>query len=276
MERIVFFQIDAFTCDPFRGNPAAVCLLDEPAGAEWMQPMAAEMNLSETAFVSPREDGYDLRWFTPTCEVDLCGHATLASAHALWESGRLPTNQTARFFTRSGWLAAKRAGEWVEMDFPALPVHSIQIPYGLADALGVEVNYIGGNGMDFLVEVDSADVVINMRPDLRALMQFETRGVIVTSQSDSDEFDFVSRFFAPAAGVDEDPVTGSAHCSLAEYWGKKLSRDELAGFQASRRGGVVRMKRKQGRVLIYGQAATVFEGVLTAAARPSTSMSRSA
>jgi PhzF family phenazine biosynthesis protein len=259
-QRIV--QVDAFADRPFAGNPAAVCVLDSPRPDSWMQDVALEMNLSETAFLVPEEDGYRLRWFTPTVEVDLCGHATLASAHVLWEDGYLPVDATARFLTRSGRLSATKADGWITMDFPSKPVEQTIDPEILGTALDVRVVYSGMSRFDALVEVKSEAVVRGIVPDFGALEAIEARGIIVTARSDSPDFDFVSRFFAPRCGVPEDPVTGSAHCALAPYWAKKLGRTEMVGFQASKRGGVVRVRLEGDRVLLGGQAVTVLRGEL--------------
>ncbi|GJL78600.1 MAG: isomerase [Nitrospinaceae bacterium] len=255
-------QVDAFTSEPFKGNPAAVCILDEPRDEKWMQHLAEEMNLSETAFLVPDAEAFHLRWFTPTTEVDLCGHATLASAHALWESGILKPEQPARFDTKSGRLTARLKGEWIELDFPANTVEKIQAPKGLLEALGGHGKFTGWDGTDYLVEVESESQVRALTPDLKALKRFPARGISVTSRADSKDFDFVSRFFAPAAGIDEDPVTGSAHCSLGPFWAIRLGRQELLGYQASSRGGFVRVSLNGGRVLLGGQAVTVFQGEL--------------
>ena len=260
---LAIVQVDAFTDKPFKGNPAAVCILPSPCESSWMQDLAAEMNLSETAFLLKQGDGYSLRWFTPVAEVELCGHATLASAHVLWQSGCLPIGQPARFHTLSGLLTAKRNGEWIEMDFPAIPVKPATVSGVMVSALKTEGKFVGFNGMDYLVEVDSPKTVREMFPDFNLLLALRTRGVIVTSISDSPEYDFISRFFAPSVGINEDPVTGSAHCSLGPYWGDKLSKKELVGYQASARGGVVRVHLQNGRVILGGQAVTVFRGELT-------------
>jgi PhzF family phenazine biosynthesis protein len=255
-------QVDAFTHRAFCGNPAAVCILGEPPAEWWMQEVAREMNLSETAFLIPHEDGFDLRWFTPTTEVDLCGHATLASAHVIWEDAHLAPDQVARFHTRSGLLSARRDGDWIEMDFPAGRTREIEAPAGLVDALGVTPLSVHGNGVDILVEIDGEKALRTLRPDRAALRSVEARGVIVTAPSLSDRFDFVSRFFAPRVGVDEDPVTGSAHCALAPFWSGRLGRDSLTGYQVSSRGGVVRTRVEEERVFLSGQAVTVLRGEL--------------
>lgn len=257
-------QVDAFADRPFAGNPAAVCILPGPAEEAWMRDVAREMNLSETAFLHPRDGEWALRWFTPEVEVDLCGHATLASAHVLWQDGHLPADAEARFRTRSGLLTARRDGEWVAMDFPAKPAEEVPPPEGLARALGVEPAYVGRSQFDVLVEVDSEETVRGLRPDMGLLRGVEARGVIVTSRAEGSGYDFVSRFFAPRVGVDEDPATGSAHCVLAPYWAARLGRDELVGYQASARGGMLRVEARGERVLLAGRAFTVLRGELVA------------
>jgi len=257
-------QVDAFTDRPFAGNPAAVCLLPTPADAPWMLDVAREMNLAETAFLVPQADGFDLRWFTPAVEIDLCGHATLASAHVLWEDGHLKPGTQARFHTRSGLLTADRRGDWIELDFPATRAEPAAAPPGLTAALGVTPRFVGRSRFDYLLEVDGEDVVRGCKPDFGALARVDARGVIVTSRAAASSYDFVSRFFAPRVGVDEDPVTGSAHCALAPYWTAKLGRPELVGYQASARGGTVRVRLRDDRVILGGQAVTVLRGALTA------------
>ena len=255
-------QVDAFTDKPFAGNPAAVCVLQEPRDERWMQQVAQEMNLAETAFLVAQKDGYNLRWFTPLVEVDLCGHATLASAHVLWETGQLARGTQARFYTRSGLLTAEQQGEWIELNFPAKLEQEAEEPAHLLQALGVPAQYIGKNEFDYLVEVDSEEVVRNMRPNFSLLKTIPARGIIVTSRASTQGYDFVSRFFGPQVGVDEDPVTGSAHSCLAPYWGKKLGKDAMTGYQASARGGIVRVRLDGERVRIGGQAVTVLRGEL--------------
>jgi len=259
---IKIVQVDAFTDKPFGGNPAAVCVLPEPRDERWMQDVAREMNLSETAFLVPRDDGYNLRWFTPAVEVELCGHATLASAHVLWETRRLRQDEQARFFTRSGLLTAVNRGDWIELDFPIRPEEPASAPEGLARALGAELKYVGMSTRDFLVEVDSEKTVRELRPDFTLLKAISVRDVVVTSRASTAGFDFVSRFFAPGAGVDEDPVTGSSHCTLGPYWKKQLGKDEFLAYQASARGGVVRVRLIGDRVILGGQAVTVLRGEL--------------
>ena len=267
-QRIV--QVDAFSSVPFEGNPAAVCVLERPRDETWMQNVAREMNLSETAFVvkHPSENEWLLRWFTPVAEVDLCGHATLASAHVLFEDGLVSRDDAARFSTRSGRLTVRSSGDWLEMDFPAHPPEPAAAPAGLLEALAIEpgaTSYVGRNASDWLIAIEDAARLRALAPDLVALAAIEARGVIVTAPSDDKRYDFLSRFFAPAVGVPEDPVTGSAHCCLAPYWAERLDRNELVGFQASARGGVVRVRHEVSRVMLTGQAVTVMRGELVGA-----------
>ncbi|MDQ0059260.1 PhzF family phenazine biosynthesis protein [Paenibacillus harenae] len=267
---VELFIVDAFTNEPFRGNPAAVCLSDKDREESWMQQVAAEMNLSETAYVVPAGAGfgsndYRLRWFTPKAEVDLCGHATLAAAHQLWQTGRLPADAHARFHTKSGLLTAWRDGAWIAMDFPAEPPAAEQVPEELIQALGLIPRFAGRNRIDYFIEVDNEQTVRTLKPDFAMIARLQARGVVVTSRADADsgaDYDFVSRAFYPAIGVNEDPVTGSAHCALAPYWSKRLRKDELIGYQASERGGIVRVKPGGDRVCLSGQAITVLKGQL--------------
>ena len=264
MNPIPVFQVDAFTDRPFAGNPAAVCLLAEVKEDHWMQAVALEMNLSETAFLVKEGDGYRLRWFTPKVEVDLCGHATLASAHVLWTEGHVPPADPIHFYTKSGLLKAARKGSLIELDFPTTPPAESPPPSGLLEALGVSAEYVGRNQFDYLVEVEAEDTVRQMDPDFARLTQIDVRGVIVTARSATPQYDFVSRFFAPRAGVDEDPVTGSAHCCLGPYWQERLGKHEFTAFQASARGGVVHVRVAGDRTFLGGQAVTVLRGELTA------------
>jgi PhzF family phenazine biosynthesis protein len=220
------------------------------------------MNLSETAFLTPADDGYRLRWFTPAVEVDLCGHATIASAHVLWEDGHLPPGVQARFHTRSGLLLADKRGEWIELDLPVTHTEPVDAPPGLLEALGTEAQLVAKNKFDYLVHVASEGILRSLTPDHTRLRKIPVRGVIVTTRSETPEFDFVSRFFAPGSGVDEDPVTGSAHCALGPYWSKQLGKQQLTAYQASSRGGVVRVHVKGSRVILGGQAVTVLRGEL--------------
>ena len=256
--------VDAFTEQPFKGNPAAVCIMNEASDDAWMQRVASEMNLSETAFLYPDGGDFLLRWFTPTVEVTLCGHATLASAHLLWESGRLHPDADARFHTKSGLLTARREGDRIVLDFPATRQEACAAPASLAAALGTRPKYVGKNTFDLLVEVESEAAVRELSPDYAALTTLPVRGIMVTSRSADPAFDFVSRFFAPGAGIAEDPVTGSAHCCLGPYWGERLGKDDLVAHQVSKRGGVIRVGVRGDRVLLGGQAVTVLRGELLA------------
>jgi PhzF family phenazine biosynthesis protein len=265
---VPLLQIDAFTSRAFAGNPAAVCWLEQPRPAVWMQQVASEMNLSETAFLQPHPEGFGLRWFTPKVEVDLCGHATLAAARALEEWGRLQPGQTARFLTRSGWLTAQRSGAWIELDFPARLSAPAPVPDGLAAALGhvqpVACSLGGGPvGENCLLELESAAAVRAAQPDFPALAKLALRSVVITAAGDPP-YDFTSRFFAPAAGVNEDPVTGSAHTQLGPYWGAKLRRNRLLAYQASARGGEMRLGLRGERIRLAGEAVLVLRGELTA------------
>jgi len=262
MNTIPCLQVDAFTDRPFSGNPAAVCLLDDERDSQWMQAVAAEMNLSETAFVRPLADGFELRWFTPAVEVDLCGHATLASAHVLWSEGIVGDDEAIPFHTKSGELECARHGELIEMDFPATSAEPLQADEGLSEALGVEPSWIGGSKFDRLVLVESAQVLRTLQPDFARLKEVLVRGVIVTSESDDPRFDFLSRFFGPAVGIDEDPVTGSAHCCLGPFWGERLGKTEMTAFQASARGGIVHVRVAGERIVLGGNAVTVVRGEL--------------
>ena len=256
------FTVDSFTSRAFAGNPAAVCILTTPPSEAWMRDVAREMNLSETAFLVPKEDGFNLRWLTPTVEVELCGHATLASAHILWETGVLRPDEQARFHTLSGLLTAERKGDWIELDFPAKPEEPAKPWDELVTGLGITPRYVGKSHFDYLVEADSEQTVRNLDPDFTLLKRTKARGVIVTARAEGGEFDFVSRFFAPGAGVDEDPVTGSAHCVLGPFWAKHLGKTEFVAYQASARGGVVRVRLEGNRVKLGGQAVTVMRGEL--------------
>ena len=255
------WQVDAFTSEPFRGNPAAVCVLDDPRPETWMQQVAAEMNLSETAFVVPQEGGFRLRWFTPACEVRLCGHATLASAHVLWSEGLVESTTIIVFDTlHSGTLTACRDGDRIELDFPARAPEETTPPDGLIEALGLEPLLVARAARDFLVLADSEDTVRALSPDFARLRRVDARGVIVTATA--AEVDFVSRFFAPAVGIDEDPVTGSAHCCLGPFWAERLGKQDMVAFQASARGGVVIVALNDDRVNLSGSAVTTMRGEL--------------
>jgi len=268
---IELLQVDAFTDRPFGGNPAAVCLVDKMPDDDWMQALAAEMNLSETAFVAPMAaGGFKLRWFTPLVEVELCGHATLATAHALYTGFGVDDAEPLRFVTLSGELTATRTADgWIELDFPADAPVAAEPPDGLLEALGVvdSTVAVSHGRYDYLVELAGPELVRALAPDVRSLLEVETRGVMVTSIGDG-LYDIVSRFFAPAAGIDEDPVTGSAHTTLGPYWSARLGKDDLLAHQASARGGVLKVGMRDDRVLIAGQAATVLRADLDPLSRP--------
>lgn len=257
------FQVDAFADRPYSGNPAEVCLLDNEMDCDWMQAVASEMNLSETAFVRRIQDGFELRWFTPAYEVELCGHATLASAHILWTEADAKANEPIQFDTRSGVLTCKQSGDLIELDFPATPPQQVEPPADLLEALGVkQPKFVGESPFDKFVVVSSEEVVRSLHPNFQRLAQVDMRGVIVTARCESPDYDFVSRFFAPAAGVNEDPVTGSAHCCLGPYWQHQLGKSEMTAFQASKRGGSIRVRCNGDRVVLGGKAVTVLKGEL--------------
>jgi PhzF family phenazine biosynthesis protein len=259
---ISIFIVDAFAERPFHGNPAAVCPLEARAEAGWMQRVAAEMNLSETAFTVPNATGFDLRWFTPRVEVDLCGHATLATAHLLWQQGLAPAGNSIRFQTRSGELTCVQKDGNIELDFPAEPEHEIPRSTELSAALGAGPLYVGRNRFDILAEFPSEEAVLQLRPDFTKLEAIPARGIIVTARSADRHFDFVSRFFAPSVGVNEDPVCGSAHCCLGPFWSTRLKKTELLGHQISARGGIIGVRVRGERVVLCGTAVTVLEGRL--------------
>ncbi len=254
--------VDAFTDTPFNGNPAVVCILPGPRDERWMQNVAREMNVSETAFLYRRLDGFNLRWFTPTVEVALCGHATLASAHVLREERYLKPDRPVTFQTRSGVLTAAVKGHWIELDFPSIPESAASEPCDLSTALGATPHYVGRTRFDYLVEVDSEEVVRTMQPDFSLLGTIPARAIIVTSRASSAGYDIVSRVFAPRLGINEDPVTGSAHCSLGPFWRTRLRKAELVAYQASERGGVVHVRTNGNRVFLSGKAVTVLRGEL--------------
>ena len=259
---IPIFQVDAFTNKPFAGNPAGVCLLDAPAEEKWMQSIAAEMNLSETAFITPRSDGFGLRWFTPVTEVNLCGHATLATSHVLYMTKKLAGNETAIFHTRSGILKARQVDGWIELDFPVRSLESVPEPAGLAEALGVRPLFIAREKEDFLALLENEDAVRSLTPDFPTLKNVDVRGIAVTARASTPGVDFVSRFFAPQVGINEDPVTGSAHCYLTPFWAARLGKTSLHALQVSSRGGELKLYLVNGRVLINGEAVTILEGNL--------------
>lgn len=256
------FQVDSFTEQPFTGNPAGVVLLDEPRDASWMQAVAAEMNVAETAFLEQDDEPghYRLRWFSPSVEVELCGHATLASAHVLWQFGGAP--ERLRFATRSGELTALRHGDGIVLDFPSDPPAAVdeRVAARVAAALGVPAEWIGCGRNKYLALVDAEETVRRLEPDLDAIRDLDAEGVIVTAAATMPDADFVSRFFAPALGIPEDPVTGAAHCCLAPFWSERLGRSPLTGYQASTRGGFVGVEPTGDRVRLAGRAVTVLRG----------------
>ncbi|MFW6041181.1 MAG: PhzF family phenazine biosynthesis protein [Thermoplasmatota archaeon] len=255
------YQVDAFTDTPFSGNPAGVCILNRAKEEKWMQNVAMEMNLSETAFLHKAGDYYNLRWFTPEDEVDLCGHATLASSHILWEKGLVKKDKEIRFSTNSGILTAQRNKGWIEMDFPLEKVEKATPPDKLTKALDIKPVYTGKSRFDYLIEVESENTVREVEPNFNLLKKVKTRGVMITSASYNKEYDFVSRFFAPRVGVNEDPVTGSSHCSLGYYWKNRLNKNKFKASQLSKRGGEIRVEVVEDkRVILGGQAVTVIEG----------------
>ena len=264
---VAIVQVDAFTSEAFAGNPAGVCVLPAPRDERWMQLVAREMAISETAFLHPMDDGYSLRWFTPVTEVDLCGHATLASAHVLLESGTLAPGATVRFHTRSGVLTATSTGDgWIELNFPATPDEKISIPDGLADAMGAQPRYVGRSRFDYLMEFEDEATVRKLEPDFARLRGYDARGVIATARASAPGVDFVSRYFAPAFGIDEDPVTGSTHCCLGPFWSRRMKKASFVARQVSARGGEMRVALEKDRVKLAGQAITVLRAELTAPA----------
>lgn len=260
---IPFFHVNAFTDKPFSGNPAGVCILEGPMEDVLMQNVARELNFADTAFLYKKGEGFNLRWFTPEVEIELCGHATLASAHILWEKGYLKGEERALFYTRSGLLKANLKDNWIEMDFPEEPAKQVSTPSFIAKAIGVIPKYVGKNRFDYLVEISSEKTLRELRPDYSLIKRIPVRGVIVTSVADSKEYDFVSRFFAPAVGIEEDHVTGSAHCCLGPFWKARLNKDEFLAYQASPRGGHMRVRLSSERVFLIGQAVTFLSGELT-------------
>ncbi|HEY7517813.1 MAG TPA: PhzF family phenazine biosynthesis protein [Methylomirabilota bacterium] len=259
---VPLLHVDAFADGPFRGNPAAVCLLDGARPPAWMQSVAAELNLPATVFVEAARAPFGLRWFSPVAELALCGHGTLAAAHALWDTARLPPGAAARFAARSGELAAVSRDGWIALQMPAEIAAAAAPAVGLLDAIGVKARWVGRNRLDYVIEVDDEAMVRAVVPDLVALAAIETRGVIVTARAATDGVDFVSRFFAPRAGIPEDAVTGSAHCCLAPLWASRLGRSRLTARQLSARGGVVRAEVDADRVILSGQAVTIARGEL--------------
>ena len=262
---IPYFVVDAFTHRPFAGNPAAVALLEEWKDDKWLQNVAMELNLSETAFLVANSNGFDLRWFTPAAEVDLCGHATLASAVVLAELQKFVDRSRVTFSTRSGDLTVERYGSLFQMDFPGLNVVPCQPPPDLLESLSGKALYVGQSKFDYVIEFESEEAIRSIKPNFNALANVKCRGVVVTARSADGQFDFVSRFFAPALGINEDPVTGSAHCILAPFWGSRLGKSKMVGYQASSRGGVVQVELRGDRVILGGQGVIFGRGQIAGA-----------
>lgn len=255
------FQVDAFTNELFKGNPAGVCILPEnfKGNGTLMQNIAMEMNVSETAFVMRENDEFGLRWFTPETEVDFCGHATLSSAHILWELGLVEDEESIVFNTKSGKLFARKTGYRIELDFPAIEITEIYSQEMINNALGIQPLFTGTDGKRYLFEVSDFNELINMKPNFEKLKEIGKTAFMITCRSNNDKFDFYLRFFAPAIGINEDPVTGSAHSYLAPYWSRKLHKNLLYTFQASKRGGKIECELNKERVLLRGNAVTVFK-----------------
>ncbi|MCW3099464.1 MAG: phenazine biosynthesis protein PhzF family [Chthonomonadaceae bacterium] len=262
MGRLSLIHVDAFTNRIFGGNAAAVCVLSEPCDSLWMQHLARETHLPATVFLWPQETGYSIRWFTPSQELSLCGHGTLAAAHTLWTEGYVPAGQAIALHYQAGELTAERNGEWIEMDFPATRVTPSPAPTNLLQGLGIAPCYVGRSAHSYLVELNSESEVRGLMPDIAAFAQLDTARVIVTGRATGAGFDFVSRFFAPGLGIAEDAVTGSSHCVLAPYWAERLDKKDMVGYQASARGGIVRVRVQGDRVTLGGQAVTVVRGEL--------------
>ena len=258
------YQVDAFNSEPFKGNPAAVCLLTEKKSENWMQQIAMEMNLSETAFLLPERKGYRLRWFTPLVEVNLCGHATLASAFVLFHQKLVKPGSTVHFYTRSGEMTASDQDGWITLDFPAFYEQVYPKAQKIAEILHIKPLAVMQSGENVIVEMASAEEVCRLNPDFERLKLLTMQGLIVTARSTQPEFDFISRYFAPWIGINEDPVTGSAHACLGPYWQKRLGKSNLRAYQASQRGGMLKVEVKGKRVLISGQAVMIFSGELLA------------
>jgi predicted PhzF superfamily epimerase YddE/YHI9 len=262
-----FYLVDSFTAEPYAGNPAGVCFVQDWPSEKAMMALAGEMSLAEIAYLQEDGQGYRLRWFSPKVEVQLCGHATLASAHIVWETARRPQDGPLRFETLSGELTAEPSGDQIALDFPLNPATAGEIPAWLADELG-ETRWCGQAVRDLLVELPSEAAVREYRPDLATLEANLESCLLLTARSDEPGYDFVSRFFAPRYGIPEDPVTGSAHCVLGPYWSHKLGKGKLRGFQASARGGAVGvdLEARPGRALLTGQAVTILRGETTSLA----------
>ena len=258
-----FSIINTFTDQAFRGNPAAVCLLTGEKESSWMQTITKEINIPTTAFICLINGEYHLRWFTPSTEIPICGHGTLASSYFLWEKGFVDKENSITFHTKSGVLKAHLIDGWIQLQFPAIIEENVVAPELLIKALGVKPVYVGKSRLDYLVEVESEEIVRNLKPNIELIAQLPVRGVIVTSHSNSNEFDFVSRFFSPAQGINEDYVNGSSHCCLGPYWKNKLHKTDFIAYQASERGGIIKVKVLDDNIFLSGKSITFFEGKLT-------------
>ena len=256
------FQVDAFTNRPFGGNPACVVLLEKEQTEKWMQSVASEMNLSETAFITGKKSPFNLRWFTPAVEVELCGHATLATAHVLYETEIMQRNERIIFKIRSGILSTTYHNGWIEMDFPAFPALEINKKDEITRALNATPDQVYSSGESIMAVYDNPEKIHKMTPDFELIKEFKIQGIMATSHSDEPDVDFISRYFAPYVGIDEDPVTGSAHCSLGPFWGERLNKTILNAKQVSARGGTIRVELKENRTVISGQAVTIFTGAI--------------
>lgn len=262
------FQVDAFTSTPFGGNPAGVCLLTEIAPETWMQAVAAEMNVSETAFLNRTHNGFSIRFFTPRVEVSLCGHATLASAHVLFETGLAATDEQISLVASGGELSAQLDGGWIVLDFPACSIDDCEPPDLITEALNKNPTSCHRFGQwGYLVTMDDEATVRSLQPDFATMVAADLGLVVATAPADDPDFDFVSRCFAPDVGIDEDPVTGVAHCGLAPFWASRLGKNEMIGHQISERSGIVGVSVKGDRVELRGQAVTVLTGEIASPIR---------
>lgn len=260
---LTIFQVDAFTNEPFKGNPAGVMLVDAETPTEWMQQMAAEMNLSETAFLIPQDKGFRIRYFTPAMEVPLCGHATLSAAHIAFELGLLPAHETLELTADGGQLSVRKEADWLVMDFPAYPIEPLAPHNEFEPTFGFRPTELYSSLYGWVLAVAASEHEIKTcTPNFEAMKSNGLGHVMITAACETDAADFVVRCFAPSAGINEDPVTGSAHCALAPYWAQKLGKTEFDSLQVSKRSGRLKVKLNNNRVEIKGQALTIFEAKL--------------
>jgi PhzF family phenazine biosynthesis protein len=259
-QRIV--QVDAFTNRPYAGNQAAVCVLEGLREEAWMQALARETNLPATVFLSPQEDGFAIRWLTPASELPLCGHGTLAAAHVLWTEGHADPARPIALYSRNHRLKAVREDDWITLDFPAIRNAPVTAPVALVEGLGLQPRFVGRSSHSYLVEANSEEEVRGLKPDFGRLATLDFPSIIVTARSNGAPYDFVSRCFPLSHGIQEDPATGSAHCCFGPYWSEILGKTQMIGYQASARGGVVRVRVDGERVALSGQAVTVLRGEL--------------